>query len=64
MSDETPWQAADRVVREADRLEELIQLKMESGTNREDAMAWALEMRERYGRSRLTSESTQLCCDQ
>lgn len=36
-------------MREADVLEELIQLKLENpGTTREQALAWALEMRALY----------------
>jgi hypothetical protein len=46
---ETPWQQSGRVMADADVLEELIQLKLENpSTTREQALAWALEMKALY----------------
>jgi hypothetical protein len=46
---ETAWEKAVKVLAEADKLEELIQLKLETpGVTREAALEWALEMRRMY----------------
>ena len=45
----TPWQESGRVTREAELIEELIQVKLENpGTTREQALAWALQMKALY----------------
>ena len=46
---ETPWQRSLRSFQNADRLEELRLLKLESGCSPEEARAWAEDQMARHG---------------